>query len=111
MEAHVHDCRDMATKEFEELALDGHNYSTWTSDIEISFASRVIIDAIAASVNGANAVNDVKKNTTLFLLRLYIYKDLKQEYLMERFPHNFWKALKERYEHQKELKWPSANHE
>jgi hypothetical protein len=29
---------------------------------------------------------------------------------MEKYPHNLWKALKEHYEQQKELKWPSANH-
>jgi hypothetical protein len=30
---------------------------------------------------------------------------------MERCPLVLWKALKERYEQQKELIWPSANHE
>ncbi|PWZ18411.1 hypothetical protein Zm00014a_015906 [Zea mays] len=84
MKVHGHDRRDMATKEFEELSLDGHNYPTWASDIEITFASCGIIDAIAAPITSANPVNDVKKNATLFLLRLYIHEDLKQEYLMER---------------------------
>ena len=111
MDVHGNDCRNMSTKEFEELALDGHNYPTWASDIEITFASRGIIDAIAAPITGTDPVNEVKKNTALFLLRLYIHKDLKQEYLMERCPHNLWKSLKERYEQQKELIWPSANHE
>jgi hypothetical protein len=78
--------RNMSTKEFEELALDGHNYPTWASDIEITFASRGIIDAIAAPITGTDPVNEVKKNMTLFPLRLYIHKDLKQEYLMERCP-------------------------
>jgi hypothetical protein len=73
----------MSTKELEGLALDGHNYPTWASDIEITFASRGIVDAIAAPITGTNTVNDVKKNIALFLLRLYIHKDLKQEYLME----------------------------
>jgi hypothetical protein len=36
MKVHGHDRRDMATKEFEELSLDGHNYPTWASDIEIT---------------------------------------------------------------------------
>jgi hypothetical protein len=52
-----------------------------------------------------------KKFFALFLLRLYIHKDLKQDYLMERCPLASWKALKERYEQQKELIWPSTNHE
>jgi hypothetical protein len=101
----------METKEFEELASDWHNCPTWASSIEISFASRGIADAIATPVARANPVNDMKKNITLFLVRLYIYKDLKQEHLMEICPYTLWQALKERYVQQKELIWPSANHE
>jgi hypothetical protein len=101
----------MSTKELEGLALDGHNYPTWASDIEITFASHEIIDAIAAPLTSTAPVNDVKNNTALFLLRLYFHKDLKQEYLMERCSHNLWRALKERYEQQKKLIWPSTNHE
>jgi hypothetical protein len=111
IEVHGIDSRDMETKEFEELGLDGHNYLGWASDIEITFASRGITDAIAAPVVGANPVNDMEKNTTLSILRLFIHKDLKQEYFMERCPYTLWIALKERYEQQKELIWPSANHE
>jgi hypothetical protein len=66
LEVHGHDCRDMSTKEFDELALDGHNYPAWASDIEITFASRGIIDAIATPIMGTDPINDVKKNTTLF---------------------------------------------
>jgi hypothetical protein len=88
MEVQGHDCRDMSTKEFEKLALDGHNYPAWASDIKITFASRGIIDTIAAPITGTDPVNVVKKNTALFLLRLYTHKDLKQEYLIERCPHN-----------------------
>jgi hypothetical protein len=101
----------MATKEFEKLALNEHHYPTWATNIEMTIASHGIIDNITAPITGANPTNDVKNNTALFLLRLYIHKDLKQEYLMERCPHNLWKALKERYEQQKELIWPSVNHE
>jgi hypothetical protein len=53
----------------------------------------------------------LKRTLLFFLLRFYIYKDLKQEYLMERCPNNLWKALNECYEQQNELIWPSANHE
>jgi hypothetical protein len=30
-------------KEFVELAIDGHNYPTWASDIKINFASRGLL--------------------------------------------------------------------
>nr|XP_034604640.1 uncharacterized protein LOC117864622 [Setaria viridis] len=101
----------MANKEFDELALDGHNYPNWASDIKINFASRGIVEAMQEPVDRAPPITDKKKFSALFLLILYIDKDLKQEYLMERYPLALWKALKERYEQQKELIWPSANHE
>ena len=36
----------MTAKEFEELALNGHNYPTWAMDIKISLASRGIARTI-----------------------------------------------------------------
>ena len=36
----------MTAKEFEELALNGHNNPTWVMDIKISLASRGIASAI-----------------------------------------------------------------
>jgi hypothetical protein len=88
-------------KEFDELSIDRHNYPTWASDIAINFTSRGIVEAIQEPV--ATPIQDKKKLSTLFLLRLYIHKDIKQEYLIERCPLALWKALKERYEQQKEL--------
>jgi hypothetical protein len=41
----------MATKEFEELALDGHNYPTWAIDVKISLSSREIAGALIPSEN------------------------------------------------------------
>jgi hypothetical protein len=34
------------TREFEELALDGHNYPTWAMDVKISLAPRGVYEAI-----------------------------------------------------------------
>jgi hypothetical protein len=36
----------MATKEFEELALNGNNYPTFSSDIKIALASRSLLATI-----------------------------------------------------------------
>nr|ABA98007.1 retrotransposon protein, putative, Ty1-copia subclass [Oryza sativa Japonica Group] len=101
----------MATKEFDELALDGTNYPIWASDIKINFASRGILNTIEEPNDGDPAIEPRKLNTALFLLRLYIHKDLKHEYMLETSPLNLWKALKERYDQQKELIWPEANYE
>jgi hypothetical protein len=42
----------MATKEFEELALDGSNYPTWASDIKITRASRSLLATIQEPQQG-----------------------------------------------------------
>ncbi|XP_015629521.1 uncharacterized protein [Oryza sativa Japonica Group] len=101
----------MATKEFDELALDGTNYPIWASDIKINFASWGILNTIEEPNDGDPTIEPRKLNTALFLLRLYIHKDLKHEYMLETSPLNLWKALKERYDQQKELIWPETNYE
>jgi hypothetical protein len=97
-------------KEFDELAIDGHNYPTWTSDIKINFASRGLLSYLSKPTAGV-ILDEQNKYGALMLLRFYIHKDLKQEYLMEGNPRVLWLALKERYEQQKELIWPEAHHE
>ena len=108
----VHNCprRTMATKEFEKLALDGSNYPTWASDIEIALASRGLLATIEPAQAGV-VLQDKQVYTALALLRFYIHKNLKAEYLMTKNPRELWDSLKERYEQQKELIWPEANHE
>ena len=100
----------MATKEFEELALDGSNYPSWASDIKIAIASRGLLATIEPAQAGV-VLQDKQVYTALALLRFYIHKDLKAEYLMTKNPRELWDSLKERYEQQKELIWPEANHE
>jgi hypothetical protein len=97
-------------KEFDELAIDGHNYPTWASDIMINFASRGLLPYLSEPTASV-VLDEQKKYVVLMLLRFYIHKDFKQEYLMEMNPHVLWLALKERYDQQKELIWPEANHE
>ncbi|XP_066392769.1 uncharacterized protein [Miscanthus floridulus] len=87
-------------KEFDELALDGHNYPTWASDIKINFASRGLLAYINEPIV-EEVLDEQKKFGALMILRYYIHKDLKQEYLLEENPHTLWLALKERYDQQK----------
>ena len=100
----------MATKEFEELALNGSNYPTWTSDIKRALTSRSLLATIQEPQTRV-VLQDKHTYTALALLRFYIHKDLKYEYLMIKNHLELWVALKERYEQQKELIWPEANHE
>jgi hypothetical protein len=100
----------MATKEFDELALDDSNYPTWAYDIKIALASRSILATIQEPQTGV-VLQDKQTYTALALLRYYIHKDLKLEYLMIESPRKLWVTLKEQYDQQKELIWPEANHE
>jgi uncharacterized membrane protein YjjP (DUF1212 family) len=72
-------------KEFDELAIDGHNYPTWASDIKINFASCGLLPYLSEPTASV-ALYEQKKFSALMLLRFYIHKDLKQEYLMEMNP-------------------------
>ena len=92
----------MATKEFEELALNGNNYLTWASDIKIALASRSLLATIQEPQTGV-VLQDKHTYTALALLWFYIHKDLKFEYLMIENPRELWVALKERYEQKKNL--------
>jgi len=47
----------------------------------------------------------------LSILREFIHRDVKVEYLLEENPKTLWLALKARYDRQKELIWPEANYE
>jgi hypothetical protein len=75
----------MATKEFEELALDGSNYPTWASYIKIALASHSLSATIQEPQQGA-AIQEKHTFTALALLQFYIHKDLKSEYLLIETP-------------------------
>jgi hypothetical protein len=42
------------TREFDELALDEHNYHTWTLDVKISLAFRGIMTALTPPTERGN---------------------------------------------------------
>ena len=100
----------MATKEFEKLASNGSNFPTWASDIKIALASLSLLATIQEPQTVV-VLQDKHTYTALALLWFYIHKDLKSEYLMIENSRELWVTLKERYEQQKELIWPDANHE
>ncbi len=102
----------MATIEFDELALDGSNYPIWASDIKIFFFFLLagFQMQLRNPMIGIHQLRTESYILPFFLLRLYIYKDLKHEYMLETIPLNQWKALIECYDQQKELIWHEANY-
>ena len=77
---------------------------------KIALASHSLL-AIIQEPQTEVVLQDKYTYTALALLRFYIRKDLKSEYLMIENPRELCVALKERYEQQKELIWPEVNHE
>jgi hypothetical protein len=61
-------CRIMA-HEFEELALDGHNYPTWALDIKISLASKNILSALLPPNERVESLHDAYKYNALYIIR------------------------------------------
>jgi hypothetical protein len=66
-------------REFEELVLDGHNYSTWTIDIKISLALRRMYEAIISPAERTVQLLDPYKYNVLYIIRNHIHHDLKLE--------------------------------
>ena len=98
-------------REFEELALDGHNYPTWALDIKISLASKNILSALLPPTERVEPLHDAYKYNALYIIRNHLHPDLKAEYVMEEEPNVLWLSLKNRYEQQKAVILPEANHE
>jgi hypothetical protein len=74
----------MTVKEFELLALDGHNYPTWAVDVKVSLASRGLYRAVLPPKEGVAPLDDQHVYTALYLVRSHIHPDLKAEYLLEK---------------------------
>ncbi|SPT17382.1 unnamed protein product [Triticum aestivum] len=105
----------MTAKEFEELALNGHNYPTRAMDIKISLASRGIARAIQPPETplpaGAAPLTEQQNYAALFIIRHHIHPNFKSEYLQEESPSTLFLALKTRYEQQKAVVLPKALHD
>jgi hypothetical protein len=86
------------THEFEELALDGHNYPTRVMDAKISLALHGVYEAILPPEERTVTLHDPFKYNALYIIRNHLHVDLKSKYVMEEEPHVLWAALQTRYE-------------
>jgi hypothetical protein len=80
-------------REFEEFALDGHNYPTWALDVKISLAFCRILPALSPPAKREAVFLDTFKYQALFIIRNHLHPDLKSEYVMEDGAHCLWVAL------------------
>jgi hypothetical protein len=86
--------------EFEELALDGHNYPTWAMDIKISLALRGMYETVVPPADRQQELSPTHKYNALYIIRHHIQPDMKSEYVLEEEPSILRTALLNRYEQQ-----------
>jgi hypothetical protein len=86
------------TREFEELAPDGHNYPTWAMNVKISLALRRVYEAILPPKERAAPLLDTFKYNDLYIIRNHLHVDLKSECVLEEELNVLWAALQTHYE-------------
>jgi hypothetical protein len=84
------------THEFEEHALDGHNYPTWAMDVKISLALCGVYEVILHPEERTVPLLKPFKYNALYIIRNHLHTDLKSEYVMEEEPNVLWAALQTR---------------
>jgi hypothetical protein len=99
------------THEFEELALDGHNYHTWAMDVKISLALCGVYEAILSPEECTVPLLDPFNNNALYIISNHLHVDLKSEYVMEDELNVLWGTRQTRYKQQKAMILPKANHD
>jgi hypothetical protein len=97
--------------EFEELALDGHNYPTWAMDLKISLTLKGMYETIVPPTEREQALPPTHQYNDLYIIRHHVHPDLKSEYVQKKQPTILWTALQNRYEQQKAVILPEVNHD
>jgi hypothetical protein len=99
----------MAAKEFEVLALDGHNFPQWAMDIKVSLSTRGLCQCLAPPTAGDPPIPEALKYGALYMIRNHVHPDLKSEYMLELDLLKPWDSLKQRYEQQKTIVFCEAS--
>jgi hypothetical protein len=93
-----HNVGEMATKEFDILALDASNFPIWAMDLKVSLSTNGLYRCIDETTDGTVTPSNMSKFFALKVIRNHIHPDLKMEYMLEEDPRAFWKSLKNLYE-------------
>jgi hypothetical protein len=99
---------DIAKREFKVLAMDGSNYLTWSTDIEIKLNGMSLDHTIVQPKAGKDEGTKPDKARALHFLRHHLHAVLKSEYMTERDPLVLWQSLKDRFSQQLAIVLPRA---
>jgi hypothetical protein len=80
-------------------------------DVKISLAFCGVYEAILPTEKMIVPLFDPFKYNALYIIRNHLHVDLKSEYVMEEEPNVLWATLQIRYEQQKTVILPEANHD
>jgi hypothetical protein len=80
-------------------------------DIKISLALHGVYETILLPQERIVPLLDPFRYNALYIIRNHLHVDLKSEYVMEEEPNILWVALQIRYEQQKVVILPKANHD
>ena len=94
-------------REFAELVLDGSNYLTWAFDTKIHLTSSDLSETIVLNFECSYA----QKAKALIFLRHQLNQDLKNEYLIEKYPLILWQSLKDCFHQQTNIILPQAQYD
>ena len=90
------------------LAVDGSNYLTWATDIEIRLDGMGLDHTIVQPEAGKDERTKQDKAKALHYLRHHLHPDLKCEYMTEKDPLVLWQSLKDRFSQQLTIVLPRA---
>ncbi|XP_068309701.1 uncharacterized protein [Pyrus communis] len=93
--------------DFVALDITGNNYLTWVVDAKIHLEAGNLGETIKEE-NSASSQDRVK---AMIFIRRHLDEGLKSEYLTVADPSTLWKALRNRYNHQKTVILPRAHYE
>jgi hypothetical protein len=99
---------DITKREFEVLAVDGSNYLTWATDVEIKLDGMSLDHTIVQPEAGKDECTKPDKAKALHFLRHHLHPDLKSEYMTERDPLVLWQSLKDCFSQQLTIVLPRA---
>ncbi|BBH03829.1 Disease resistance protein CC-NBS-LRR class family [Prunus dulcis] len=88
---------NLAKLEFAALDLSGDNYLSWVLDAKIHLRA----NGLGQTIVDENDASPEENAKAMIFLRRHIHEALKSEYVVVDEPLVLWKALGERYDHQK----------
>ncbi|XP_070677589.1 uncharacterized protein [Malus domestica] len=98
---------NLAKLDFVALDITGKNYLTWAMDTKIHLEA----GNLGETIKEENSAFSQDRAKAMIFIHCHLDEGLKSEYLTIKDPLVLWKALRNRYNHQKTMILPRARYE